>query len=141
MKMDKNQVKYPLFRKIDCIRIPVPSLEDGLEFYCNSLGHEIIWRTSTSIGLSIPESEAEIVIHTEPDKMETDITVESAEIAAQEFIQSGGSIVQGPFDIPIGKCVVVTDPWKNQLVLLDNSKGLYQTNKDGKVIGLKKKEL
>ncbi len=130
--------KKPIFTKIDCIRIPVSSLEEGLDFYSRSLGHELIWRTATSIGLKIPESEAEIVIHTEPDELETDITVESVEIAAQEFVRAGGSIVQGPFDIPIGKCIIVKDPWKNQLVLLDNSKGLYQTNKEGIVIGIKK---
>ena len=134
----KVKKKMPLFRKIDCIRIPVPSLEEGLDFYSKSLGHELIWRTATSIGLRIPESEAEIVIHTEPDDLETDITVESAEIAAQEFIRAGGSIIQGPFDIPIGKCVIVKDPWKNRLVLLDNSKGIYQTDNKGNVIGMKK---
>lgn len=136
--MERKKFKKPLFRKIDCIRIPVPSLEEGLEFYCNSLGHKIVWRTETSIGLKIPESEAEIVIHTEPDELETDIMVESAEIAAQKFIKAGGSILQGPFEIPIGKCVVVKDPWRNRLVLLDSSKGIYQTNEDGNVIGIKK---
>jgi len=136
--MKKRKTIKPLFKKIDCIRIPVSNLDKGLEFYSKSLGHQLIWRTNTSIGLRIPESEAEIVIHTEPGDLEIDITVESAEIAAQKFVQAGGSIVQEPFDIPIGKCVVVADPWKNQLVLLDNSKGLFETNEEGIVIGLKK---
>lgn len=136
--MGKNQSGKSLFRKVDCIRIPVPSLKDGLKFYRDILGHKIIWRTQTSIGLKIPESEAEIVIHTEPEKLETNITVESAENAAQIFVNGGGTIVHGPFDIPIGKCVVVKDPWNNKFVLLDNSKGIYQTDEDGNVIGLKK---
>lgn len=136
--MVRNQLKEPLCRKIDCIRIPVPSLEDGLKFYSDLLGHKIIWRTKTSIGLKIPESEAELVIHTEPEELETDIAVNSAEIAAQIFMKGGGSIVHGPFEIPIGKCVVVKDPWNNRLVLLDNSKGIYETDEEGNVIGLKK---
>jgi len=138
--MGNNQLNKPIFRKIDCIRIPVPNLDEGLNFYRDSLGHKIIWRTKSSVGLKIPESEAEIVIHTEPDEFETDIKVESAEIAAQTFVDGGGSIVYGPFDIPIGKCVVVKDPWDNKLVLLDTSKGIYKTDENGNVIGIKKQE-
>lgn len=139
--MGNNQRQKPLFKKIDCIRIPVPSLEEGLKFYSDRLGHMLLWRTESSIGLKIPESEAEIVIHTDPDELETNITVESAEKAAQRFIDGGGSLVYGPFDIPIGICVIVKDPWNNQLVLLDNSRGIYQTDEDGKVIGLIKEKI
>ena len=65
---------------------------------------------------------------------ETDIMVESAEEAARRFVEAGGRIVAGPFDIKIGKCVVVADPWGNQLVLLDSTKGLLQTDENGYVI-------
>jgi lactoylglutathione lyase len=41
-----------------------------------------------------------------------------------------------PFDIPIGRCAVVVDPWENQLVLLDNSKGHLVTDQSGNIIGL-----
>ena len=40
-----------------------------------------------------------------------------------------------PFDIQIGRCVVLEDPWGNPLVLLDTSKGLLKTDADGNVIG------
>ena len=40
-----------------------------------------------------------------------------------------------PFDIQIGRAVVVEDPWGNQLVLLDTSKGLLLTDADGTVVG------
>lgn len=129
--------KEPLFRKVDCIRVPVPDIEKGLKFYKDLLGHEIIWRTESAVGLKIPESEAELVIHTESDEPETDITVKSAEAAVDRFIQAGGSILSGPFDIPIGKCVVVMDPWANRFVLLDSSKGTFKTDSNGYVIGLK----
>ena len=36
-----------LFRKIDCLQIPVPDLDAGLAFYRNSLGHSLIWRSAT----------------------------------------------------------------------------------------------
>ncbi|MEJ2296800.1 MAG: bleomycin resistance protein [Candidatus Lokiarchaeota archaeon] len=127
-----------LFRKVDCIRIPVSDLELALVFYRDSLGHELLWRKENSVGLRIPESEAELVIHTEPELFEVDLKVESAERAAKCFKDAGGEILYGPFDIPIGKCVVVKDPWNNKLVLLDSSKGTYVTDSKGKVIGLKK---
>jgi len=34
----------------------------------------------------------------------------------------------------VGRCVVVKDPWGNQLVLLDSTKGLLNTDRAGKVI-------
>jgi lactoylglutathione lyase len=125
-----------LIRKVDCIRIPVSDLESGLRFYSDSLGHELIWRTETSAGLRIPESKAELVIHTEPDEFEVDLTVNLVEIAAERFVKAGGSILAGPFEIPIGKCVIVKDPWGNRLVFLDNSKGTFITDDNGRVIGL-----
>jgi len=39
-------VPTPLFRKIDCLSIPVPDLDAALAFYSQDLGHEIIWRTT-----------------------------------------------------------------------------------------------
>ncbi|MFX1254280.1 MAG: VOC family protein [Promethearchaeota archaeon] len=134
--MSIRNKKPGLIRKVDCIRIPVPNLEAGLQFYRDALGHDLIWRTKTSIGLRMPESEAEIVIHTERDESETDLTVEDVNTAVQEFVKFGGSIVTKPFDIPIGKCAVVRDPWGNQFVLLDNSKGLYVTDNQRNVIGI-----
>ena len=57
------------------------------------------------------------------------------EEAASRFVEAGGSIVAGPFDIKIGKCVVVADPWGNKLVLLDSTKGALKTDEDGLVVG------
>lgn len=45
-----------------------------------------------------------------------------------------------PFDIQIGKCAVVKDPWDNQYVILDMSKGSFITDEKGNIIGLKKSE-
>jgi hypothetical protein len=40
-----------------------------------------------------------------------------------------------PFDIQIGRAVVIQDPWGNRFVLLDTSKGLLVTDDDGYVVG------
>lgn len=125
----------PLFRKVDCIRIPVADLDAGLAFYRDALGHVLNWRAATAAGLRMPDSDAEIVIHTEGYPPEIDMLVESVEVAAQRFVASGGRIVNGPFDIAIGKCAVVADPWGNVLVMLDMSKGKLTTDPEGNVTG------
>jgi predicted enzyme related to lactoylglutathione lyase len=124
-----------LIRKVDCVRLYVPDLEAGLSFYRDRLGHELIWRTETAAGLRLPESEAELVLQTEEQRQEVDLLVDSAEDAAKFIEQAGGKIIVPPFDIQIGRCVVLEDPWGNPLVLLDTSKGLLKTDADGNVIG------
>jgi lactoylglutathione lyase len=112
-------MKKSLFNKIDCVRIPVPNLEDGIDFYSKKLGHELLWKTKTSVGLQISEDKSEIVLYIEPEGLEIDFQVENVKHAAKKFVQAGGEIVKGPFDIPIGMCVLVKDPWGNQYVILD----------------------
>lgn len=124
-----------LIRKVDCVRLYVPDLEAGLSFYRDRLGHQLIWRTATAAGLRLPESEAELVIQTEDQRQEVDLLVDSAEEAAKFIEQAGGKVIVPPFDIRIGRCVVLEDPWRNPLVLLDTSKGLLRTDADGNVIG------
>jgi len=125
----------PLIRKVDCVRFYVPDLAAGLAFYRDQLGHDLIWRTETAAGLRIPGSEAEIVLQTEDPEPEVDFTVESADAAADRIVAGGGRILVAPFEIQIGRCVVVGDPWGNRLVLLDTSKGLLRTDERGNVIG------
>jgi len=122
-----------VFQKIDCLQIPVPDLEAGLAFYRDQLGHSLIWRTDTAAGLRMPESDAELVIQTERPELEANLTVASADEAAAAMSRAGGRIVSPAFDIPIGRCAVVEDPWGNRLVLLDLSKGLLVTDDAGRV--------
>lgn len=124
-----------LIRKVDCVRLYVSDLEAGLLFYRDRLGHELIWRTKTAAGLRLPESEAELVLQTEDQRQEVDLLVDSADEAARFIEQAGGKVIVPPFDIQIGRCVVIEDPWGNPLVLLDTSKGLLKTDTDGNVIG------
>jgi lactoylglutathione lyase len=127
--------KRPLMRKFDCVRLYVPDLESGLDYYRDRLGHELIWRTEDAVGLRMPETDAEIVLHTAPAAPEIDLKVDSADAAATWIEEAGGKVVVPPFDIQIGRAVVVEDPWGNQLVLLDASKGLLVTDADGNVTG------
>jgi lactoylglutathione lyase len=124
----------PVFRKVDCIQIPVPSIEAGLAFYCEKLGHSLIWKTKDAAGLRMPDSDAEIVIQTTRKDFEVDLLVASASAAAEQIEKAGGKILVAPFDIQIGKCVVVQDPFGNELILLDMSKGPLNTDSDGNVL-------
>ena len=124
-----------LIRKVDCVRLYVPDLEAGLSFYRDRLGHELIWRTDTAAGLRLAESDAELVLQTEDQRQEVDLLVDSADEAAKFVEQAGGNVIVPPFDVQVGRCVVLEDPWGNPLVLLDTSKGLFKTDADGNVIG------
>jgi predicted enzyme related to lactoylglutathione lyase len=128
----------PLFQKIDCIRLYVSDLEAGIAFYRDRLGHALLWRTDTAAGLRMPATDAELVLQTTDRQQEVDLAVASADLAAGQFAKAGGTIVAPPFDIQIGRCVVVRDPWGNALVLLDTSKGLLETDAEGNVIGNRK---
>jgi predicted enzyme related to lactoylglutathione lyase len=123
----------PLVRKVDAIEIPVPSLEEGLAFYRDRLGHELIWRSATAAGLRLPETDAELVLQTDRERMHVDLLVDSADEAAARVSDAGGRVPVPPFDIPIGRCAVVEDPWGNRLVLLDMRHGPLQTGRDRNV--------
>ena len=82
----------PLFLKIDCHSLPVPDLEAGILFY-TSLGHELICRDSIAAGLRLPDSNAELVLHTDERPIETDFSVESVPDAVEQFVKAGGNLV------------------------------------------------
>jgi len=124
----------PLFRRVDCLSIPVPDLDAALAFYSASLGHELLWRSSTAAGLKLPGSDAELVLHTDRRPMETDLVVASVPEALARFTVAGGTVLRGPFEIQIGRCAVVVDPWDNVLVILDTSKGTLRVDQNKRVI-------
>src|SRR5262245_13634060 len=123
-----------LFEGVDCLSIPVPDLDAALAFYSAKLGHELIWRIDAAAGLRLPGSNAELVLHTGERPMETDLTVVSVPEALMRFTAAGGKILKGPFEIQIGRCAVVADPWGNVLIILDKSKGTLQVDEDKRVI-------
>lgn len=125
----------PLFQKVDCIMLYVPNLEDAIAFYRDRLGHALIWRIPDAAGLKLPGADTEIVLQTGEPRTEVDFLVDAADEAAVTFVEAGGSVVVPPFDIHIGRCVVVKDPWEHVLVMLDTSKGLLVTDEQGNVIG------
>lgn len=131
----RHSCKY-VFKKIDCIRIHVPDLEQALEFYRDRLGLELVWRNGVDeAGLSMIESDSEIVlVKEELEHPELDLMVESVQNSIRLFRESGGKVIVDPFEIRIGKCSVIEDPWGNRFVILDRSKGLLKVDKNRNVI-------
>ncbi|MCX6655407.1 MAG: hypothetical protein NTY03_09850 [Candidatus Bathyarchaeota archaeon] len=85
-------------------------------------------------GFQMPETDAEIVIQTNRREQETDLLVDSVDSAVKRIVDAGASLVVPPFEIQVGKCAVIIDPWGNKLVLLDLSKGMLRTDSSGKVV-------
>ena len=123
-----------MFQRIDCLRLPVSDLEAALAFYGDALGHELVWRTKTAAGLRICEG-SELAVHTEGRPAETDLLVDDVAAGVDRIVGAGGSLLAGPFEIQIGRCAVMRDPWANVLVILDMSKGALETDADGNVVG------
>lgn len=123
-----------LLRKVDCVSLPVSDLEDALSFYQGKLGHPLVWRSETAAGLRMPDSDTELVVHTETRPPAAELLVSSVPAAVERFVAAGGALRLGPIEIAIGRCAVVADPWGNTLVLLDMSKGPLRTDSAGNVV-------
>lgn len=112
----------PLLRAVDAVVVRVPSLEEGLAFYHDALGHSQLWRTDTMLGLGFGDSETELVLALDTGP-ETDLVVESVLDAVARIVAAGGSLVAEPRDIEVGQVAVVADPFGNRLTLLDLTNG------------------
>lgn len=115
--------------------LKVAELEPAIGFYCDGLDHELVWRTSTAAGLRLPGTTAELVLHTRHGP-EVDLLVDNVQEAFDRFLGAGGTAIEPPFEIPIGRCAVVRDPFGNVLTMLDQTKGGYATDESGRVVGV-----
>jgi predicted enzyme related to lactoylglutathione lyase len=126
----------PTFKGVDCYMLKVGDLNEGLDFYVNKLGHKLNWKTKTSAGILMSATGAELVLNTEIGP-ETDLLVDDVNEAYARLLKAGAKVIRAPFEIQIGLCAVVVDPWGNELTILDLSKGLLKMDKDKNVIGNK----
>jgi predicted enzyme related to lactoylglutathione lyase len=126
-----------LLRLVDAVTIPVPDLDEGLRFYRDQLGHQLLWRNDAigQAGLLLPDSATEIVLGTEVGYAPTWL-VASLDEALHHITAAGGRVVDRPRSIPVGRLAVVEDPFGNRLVLLDLSEGRYVTNAAQEVVGV-----
>jgi predicted enzyme related to lactoylglutathione lyase len=115
-----------MFKKIDCVMIRVNDVAAGEKFYTEVFGLEPRWRDSGSVGMRLPETDAEIVLHNNsqiPNKVEVHYLVNDVIAAVKHYSEKGCSVLVPPFDVLIGKCAVIKDPFETTVCLLDLSSG------------------
>jgi len=113
-------------RKIDCIMVKVDDVERAREFYINVFGMHPTWRDATSAGLRFPESDAEIVLHNIADipaRVDVTYLVDDVVAAVATLKGEGCTIIEAPFDVAIGKCAVILDPFGTPMTIIDMTKG------------------
>jgi predicted enzyme related to lactoylglutathione lyase len=127
----------PLLNKVDAVTVPVPDLDSGIDFYVSRLRHPLLWRNDEigQAAVAVRDSDTEIVLTTR-QRYEPNWLVEDVEAAAAAFDAAGGRVLSPAVDIPVGRVLVVADPFGNALVLVELSKGRYRTADDGTVTGV-----
>jgi lactoylglutathione lyase len=115
-----------MFKKIDCVMIRVPDVAAAEKFYNEVFGMRTLWRDAGTTGLVFPDSDAEIVLHSNsniPNKVEVHYLVDSAVSAVGIYESKGCRVLVPPFDILIGKCAVIQDPFGTNICILDQTSG------------------
>ena len=120
-----------MLRKIDCVMIRVEDVDVSAAYYAKVFGLRPKWSGEGAVGQVFPEADAEIVLHREvaiPSSVEVHYLVDDVVVAVAHYAAEGCQILVAPFDITIGKCAVVKDPFGTRLCLLDTTKGLRPPN-------------
>ena len=112
-----------LLRKIDCVMLRVTDLDAAASFYGRVFGLRPLWRDATSVGMGLPETDAEVVLHTMADDLPVHYLVDDVRAAVAAYRAAGCRVRTEPFEVAIGWCAVVEDPDGNALGVLDMSKG------------------
>lgn len=115
-----------MLRKIDCVMIQVENIEAAVNYYITVFGMQRVWWDDDAVGLAFPEADAEIVLHNKPDmpsRVEVHYLVDDVVTAVQQLVTQGCKLLVAPFDIAIGKCAVIADPFGTRLCILDMTKG------------------
>ena len=115
-----------MFKKIDCVMIRVDDVVAGEKFYSDVFGLKPVWREAGSVGMGMPETDAEIVLHNNaeiPHKVEVHYLVDDVVAAVKGHAEKGCRVLVHPFDVLIGKCAVIQDPFGTTICLLDQTSG------------------
>ena len=116
-----------MLKKIDCVLIRVNDVADAVNFYSDVFGLKPIWedQQSQQAGLLFPESDTEIVLHCDPNipgQVEVHYLVDDVVAAIERYTEQGCKVLAEPFEVRMGKCAVIQDPFGTRLCILDMSK-------------------
>lgn len=113
-----------MLKKMDCINVKVEDPEKARDFCVRVLGMRQAWSDEAegSIGLRFPDSDAEIVRHriaSIPSKVDVTYLVDDVPLAVLTLEREGCTVVTAPFEVAVGRCAVVVDPFGTSLSLID----------------------
>lgn len=111
-----------MLRTIDCVMVHADDLQRAASFYERVFGLRRTWSDATSVGMGLPESSTEVVLYTGDSHVSVHYLVDDVDAAAEQCIAHGCTPRVAPFDIVIGKCAVLADPFGNDTAILDISK-------------------
>ena len=115
-----------MFKKIDCVMVRVDDVASAEKFYAEVFGLKPRWREAGAVGMGMPETDAEIVLHGDagiPHKVEVHYLVDDVVAAVKSYAEKGCRVLVPPFDVLIGKCAVIEDPFGTSICLLDLTSG------------------
>ena len=115
-----------MFKKIDCVMIRVDDVSSAEKFYADVFGLKPLWRDGNAVGMAMPETDAEVVLHNNPsipNKVEVHYLVDDVVAAVESYAEKGCRILEPPFDVLIGKCAVIQDPFGTTICILDLGSG------------------
>ena len=114
-----------MLRKIDCVMVPVGDLEEAAAFYIRVFGLRRLWQDETAAGLTMPETDAEVVLHTMtlPPDANVYYLVDDVVTAVAAYRERGCAVRTPPFEVPVGQCAILQDQYGNAVGVIDLSKG------------------
>jgi len=118
-------VEANVLRKIDCVMVRVDDLGAAADFYARVFGLRRLWQDGSAVGMGMPETDAEIVLHTMdlPRDLGVHYLVDDVLAAVSTYRREGCVVRTPPFDVPVGRCAVLEDPFGNAICVLDLSNG------------------
>ncbi len=112
--------------KIDSIMYRVTDLAEAEAFYTGALHLRRLWADSerNMIGLGLAESDAEVVIHTDPAIPSPDFSflVADVESLCAEHERGGQRLILRPIEVRTGFFAILADPDGNPIPIIDLKK-------------------
>ena len=88
-----------MLRKIDCVMIRVEDVDVSAAYYAKVFGLRPKWSGEGAVGLVLPETDAEIVLHREttiPSSVEVYYLVDDVVVAVAHYAAQGVPNTRGP---------------------------------------------
>ena len=104
----------------------VKDLDKAANFYQEQFGLKKVWtdRERKQVGFIFPDSDSEIVIHTDPSIPNPDFSflVDDVVVFCEGYKRKGYKVIKEPFQVRPGKFAVLEDPDGNIIQIIDLTK-------------------